>query len=819
MASAGLLHDTRFALRSLARSPAVSAVAVLVLALGLSASTAVFSVVNAILLKPVPFAEPDRLVMLMLTANGTPFFPGSSPAQFAHFDNTASTLEDIAAFTNASYNYGDADVAARIAGAEVSEAYFRAFRAPLIYGRAFTRAETVPGGARVAVVSRAFWTRYLRSDPAAVGSTISLNGDAYTVIGVTGQALDLRELGAPDVWTPLAVDPATTAQAYLYRVVARLKLGVTLKQAQDQLAASTAAFRERFPGVLGPRAGFGAVQLEDAFVRPDTNTTLVVLAAAVGFVLLIACANVANLLLVRATRRRGEIGVRRALGASSLRIVRPHLIEGVLLSLAGGAIGIVIGVVGIRALLSIDTAGLPRIGDAGSLLGLDWRVIAFTLVVSVVTAVAFSLAPAFIATRSNLAGAINEAGLRGSGGRNAAHSALVVVEVAAAVVLMVGAGLLARTSLALSRVDVGFDAKGLITMQTALTGERFATTASLTEIVRVAHERVIALPGVVDAVATCCIPAQPGLGLPFNILGRDDPGRFTGSNAVVFTSPGYFSVLGISVLRGRAFDASDTAAAPPVAIVNEALARRYWPDGADPLRDRMLIGGGAGNLPELADEPPRQIVGIVGNVRGEGLASEPGPIMYVPQAQIPDALTGLVATLTPTSWVVRTRGGVASPRAIAEEIRLATGVPVTNVRTMDELLLRSVSRQHLHTVLLGVFGGAAVLLAAIGIYAVMAYVVESRNREIGVRVALGATPRRVRRLVVGDGLRLLWAGLAIGFVGAYFLASTLSAVLYEVRPHDPLVFVGAAVTLLAIGLLSVALPAARASRITGVMTA
>jgi len=811
-----LVHDTRFAIRSLVRSPGVTAVAILVLALGIGASTAVFSLVNAILLKPVPFAEPDRLVMLMLTANGTPFFAGSSPAQFVHFERTADTLEDLAAFRSTSLNYTGKDALARVASAEVSEAYFRTFRARFVRGRAFTPEEMAPGGGRVAVLSSAFWTRYLGGDPNVVGNTIALSGDAYTVVGVVGPELDMRELGAPEIWTPLAVEPS--AQAYLYRVAARLKPGMTLKQAQDQLAASTTAFRERFPGVLGPRGLFGAVKLEDAFVYRDTQRTLVVLAGAVAFVLVIACANVANLLLVRATRRRGEMGIRRALGASWLRIAQALLLEGVLLSIVGSVLGVLAGFVGIRALLSINTAGLPRLGDAGALLGLDWTVVAFAVAVSFVTATAFSLAPALAATRSNLAGAINDGGNRSGGGRHsAAHSTLVIVEVASAMILMVGAALLLRTSVALSRVDAGFDANGLVTMQTPLTGAHFTTTVSVTEAVRLGRERVRSLPGVVDTAATCCIPGEAGLGLPFNIVGRDNLGLFTGSNAVVFSSPRYLEVFGIPVLRGRGFDDSDTAASPPVALINEALARRYWPDGADPLRDRIVIGGGAGNLTELADEPPRQIVGIVGNVRGEGLASELGPIMYVPQPQMPDALMGLVAPMT--TWVVRTQGGgVVSPRAISEGLALATGVPVTNVRTMDEVLSRSVSRQSLHTVLLSVFGGAAVLLAAIGIYAVMAYVVESRSREIGIRVALGATPARVRRLVVDNGLRLVGSGLAIGFVGSWLLASTLSAVLYDVQPHDPVVFVGVPAVLFAICWLAVIGPAHRASRGTGIVS-
>lgn len=819
MSRFGLLQDVRAALRSLGRSPGTTALAVLMLALGLGASTAVFSVVNTILLKPVPFAEPDRLVVLMLTANGTPFFAGSSPAQFAHFGSTADTLEDIAAFAATSFNYTSADSSARVPGAEVSEAYFRTFRASFVQGRGFTHEETTPGGPRVAVVSHAFWTHYLASESNIVGSTISLNGDAYTVVGIAGAELDMRELGAPEVWTPLEVNPATAAQAYLYRVAARLKPGVTLKQAQDQLAASTVAFRERFPGVLGPRAGFGAMKLEDAFVGSDTRTTLAVLAGAVGFVLVIVCANVANLLLVRATRRRGEIAVRLALGASSLRIARGLLIEGLLLSAAAGALGLFLGLLGIRALLSIDTAGLPRLGSAGSLLGLDWRVATFAVAVSILTAVLFSLAPALTAKGSNLAGALDDAGARAGGGRrNGALSMLVVVEVAAAAILLVGAALLVRTSLALGQVDAGFDANGLTTMQTSLTGVRFETTASATEVIRLAREQVRSLPGVREVVATCCIPAQPGLGLPFNIVGRDDPGLFTGSNAVVFTSPGYFEAFGIPVLRGRGFADGDAGGAPPVAIINEALARQYWQSGADPLRDRMLIGGGAANLPELADEPPRQIVGIVGNVRGDGLASEPGPIMYVPQAQMPDAMTGLVASLMPTTWVVRAEGGGAvSATEIGEELRLATGVPVTDVRTMDEVLLRSVSRQRLHTVLLGVFGGVAALLAAVGIYAVMAYVVESRNREIGIRVALGATPRRVRRLVVGGALRLVGTGLTIGLVGAYFFVALLRAVLYEVQPHDPFVFVGVPAALAVVCLFSAAVPAVKAGRIARIV--
>jgi putative ABC transport system permease protein len=815
-----LSHDFSLALRSYRHSPGFTATAIVALTLGIGANTAVFSIVNAVLLRPVPFPDPDRLVMMMISRDKIPRVAASSRAQFVHYEARSDVLEDVAAFRSISLSYADAETPAPISASQVSEAYFRAFRARFARGRGFSPEEDRPGAGRVAVISRGFWEQRLGADPNIVGANISLSGDSYTVVGVVDADFDVRELGAPQAWVPLKVDPNTTDRGYILQVVARLKPGVTLAQAQDRLEASVPAYLERFPREFGPRGGFSALPLREALVGPGVRPSLFILVGAVTFVLLIACANVANLLLVRASGRRRELAIRAALGAGRGRIVQQLLAEGVLLALAGGALGLALGFVGMRALLRVDTAGLPRLGDSGSLIGLDWRVVAFTVGVSLVTTILFSLAPAFASCRANPVEAINDSGIRASGGlrQNKTRAALVMAEVAFAVLLLIGAALLIRTSIALNRVDAGFTAENLLTMRTAFTGSSLSKSEDVARLVQSTRERLRAIPGVVDAVATWSgIPTQPGWSLPFNIPGRDNEGLYTGGGAIVFTSPGYFDTLDIPVIRGRAFSGRDDASAPPVAIVNEALARQYWQDGADPFADRLLVGGGAVNMQAYADEPPRQIIGIVGNVRAAGLATDPGPVVYVPQAQLPDAFNQLVVADAPMAWIIRTQGepGMFSP-AIRRELRLATGLPVTDVRTMQEILSLSVSRQSLHTLLMTVFGGAALLLATIGIYGLMAYVVEQRAREIGIRMALGANAGRVRAMLIRQGLWLVGYGLAAGLVAAYYLAALLSSFLFEVQSHDTAVFVAIPVVLTLVALPAVLVPAIRASRVNPV---
>jgi putative ABC transport system permease protein len=545
----------------------------------------------------------------------------------------------------------------------------------------------------------------------------------------------------------------------------------------------------------------------------NVRTSLLVLVGAVAFVLLIACANVANLLLVRATARRREIAVRAAIGAGRGRLVRQLLTESVVLSVTGGILGSILGVIGIRALLAVNTANLPRIGAEGSLVGVDWRVLGFTLLVSVGTGILFGLLPALQSSRTDLSATLKENGGRSGTGfrQNKARSFLVVIEVSLAIVLLIGSALLIRTSLALGRVEPGFDASQVLTMRMSLTGPRFLKSEGVETLVRNGVERVKTVPGVAAASATCCVPLQGGYGLPFVIAGRPLEGPSHGGGGWVTVSPGYFDVFKIPVKRGRDFTERDGANAQPVVIINEAMARRFW-EKADPLTDRLIIGRNV--MKEFAGERERQIVGVVGDVRAGGLRNDPGPMMYVPQAQLPDAANALNVGLTPLAWVIRTQvEPQAVSAAVQEELRQSAGLPVSNVRTMDEVVTLSTSRERFNMLMMTVFGGSALLLAAIGIYGLMAYSVEQRTQEIGIRLALGAPVSQVKNMVIRQGMILAIVGVGIGLAAAWMLARFVEGFLFGVQARDPIVFVGVPLILTTIALIAVWLPARRASRI------
>ena len=812
-----LLQDLKHALRMFRESPGFTVTVVAALTIGIGANTAIFSVVNAVVLEPIPFAEPDRLVRLMNSNRETGGVNGaSSPAKFMHWRAQAEVLQDVAAFRTNSLNYTAGDLPERVTASQVSENYFRAFRAPIVEGRTFAPEEDLPGAPRTTVLTHDFWTQRLGGDPDIIGRSLTLSGDAYTVIGVVGRDFDLREFGDPELFVPFQLDPNTTDQGHYFQTVGRLRPGVTLEQARERLEVSADQYRERFPDAMGESSGFTVRTLQESIVGSDARRTLWILLGAVAFVLLIACANVANLLLVRATGRGREIAIRAALGAGRGRIVRQLLTESVLLSMTGGVLGLVLGFVGMRSLLSVNTAGLPRLGDGGSLMGMDWRVVSFALALSMVTGIVFGLVPALVAARTDLNAVIKNSSSRsGSGaGQSRTRSALVIVELGLCVVLLVGAALMIRTSLAIARVDPGFTTENVLAMRTSLTGPRFLTSAGVEQVTRNALERIRSIPGVAEAAATCCVPLQGGYGLPFNIIGRENEGPYTGGGGFVTTSPGYFDTFEIPVRRGRVFNELDDADAPPVVIINQALADEYWPDGSDPLAERMLIGGGSGNMKELAEEPVRQIVGVVADVRAQGLTNDPSPIMWVPQAQVPDALNALNLEITPMAWVVRSEVDPASVAAtIQEELRLATGLPVTDVESMEEIMSISTSRQRVNMLLMTVFGGSALLLAGIGIYGLMAYSVQQRTQEIGIRMAMGADSGRVRTMVIKEGMVLVLIGMAVGLGAAYFLANVLASVLFEVEPRDLTVFVTVSAVLTSIGLASVAIPALRASRV------
>jgi predicted permease len=805
----GFLQDVRYALRQLGKKPGFTAVAVITLAVGIGANTAIFSVVNAVLLKPLTYPDPDRIVQFLLTSpQGSG--PGASVTKFNIWREQNGVFDDISAydFGGPGLNLTGGSYPEQVKGIHVTRDYFHLFGAQTVLGRTFTADEDRPHGGRVVVLSYGLWQRRYGGDKQIVGKTISLGGEPYVVTGIVGREFVTDP--PTDLWLPFQFDPNSNDQAHYFIAAARLKAGVTLTQANSQLKLSADEFRRKFPGVIEAKDGFAVQPLRDAMVN-DVRSSLWVLVIAVGFVLLIACANVANLLLIRATGRKREIAVRTALGASRRRIIRQLLTESVLLSVTGGIFGVILGMVSVRFLLSLNPGSIPRIGEDGAAVGLDLRVLAFTAIVSILTGILFGLIPALNISHSDVVSALKENSGRtgGSFRQNKTRSVLVVTEMALALVLLIGAGLLIHTFIALRHVDPGFDSSNVLTMRMSLTGARFEKAAGVAQLSRDGVQRVDALPGVTDAASTCCVPLEGGFGLPFSVVGRPPGDSASRSGAGWLTiSPDYFRVFKIPLIRGRFFTDQDSGGSTGVVIINQTMARKVWPKG-DPLSDHLLIGHGVG--PEF-EEPPRQIVGIVGDVREGGLGEEPGPMMYIPTAQVTDGVTALNARIAPIAWVVRTRVSPESLRSAISKALLdaSGGLPVADIRSMNEIVVRSTSRQNFDMLLLTIFAGSALLLAAIGIYGLMAYSVQQRTQEIGIRMALGAEKGAVRSMVIFQGIRLAVIGVSIGLVAAFGLARLLASLLFQTKTWDPVSFALVPTLLIAVAFIAVWLPAQRA---------
>jgi predicted permease len=812
-----LVQDFRYSVRMLWRNPAFAVAVIGALALGIGVNTAIFSVINTVLLKPLPYPDPDRLLVFVNTSpQGSG--PGASPTKFNVWRQQTGAFQDVAAYRFQSVNLTGTNDPEQIAAGQVSADFFRLFGAPVIAGRTFTVDEDRPNGGHVVVLSEGYWKRRFAGDATVVGRTLSLNGESYLVLGILGSfdTEAIQGAGQPDVWLPFQIDPNSAMQGHFFMAAGRLKPGVTAASANEQLQTAAKDFRQKYPDALPPEAGFSSWTLEDVVVG-NVRSSLLVLMGAVIFVLLIACANVANLLMVHATARKREIAIRAAIGAGRGRIIRQLLTESVTLAMIGGAFGLAIGVAGIRALLAVNPGNIPRIGVNGSGVSVDWRVLAFTATVSLMTGLIFGLLPALRASRADLSTTLKESGGQTGGSirHNKTRALLVISEMGLALVLLVGAALFIRTFVALRAVKPGFDARQVVTMSMSLTGARFQKTAAVAEVIRNGEDRLKTLPGVEAAGATCCVPLQGGLGLPFVIEGRPlANGPFHGGGGFNLISSAYFSAFKIPVVRGRAFTDQDTGAAPKVAIINQAMARQYWPTG-DPLTDRITIAKG---LPELGDFT-RQIVGVVGDVRDGGLNREPRPAMYIPWAQVPDVHNVNLVGIAPLTWIVRTRAeSAALSSAIQAELRQASGgLPVARPRTMDDIVARSTARSDFNMLLLTIFAGAALLLAAIGIYGLMSYSVQQRTREIGIRVALGADSPHVRNMVVRQGMIVALAGVAIGLASAFGLTRIIASFLYGVTAHDPVVFVAVPLLLSAVALIGVWFPARRAARVDPVV--
>jgi predicted permease len=802
-------QDLRYAFRVLIANPAFTVTAVAALALGIGANTAIFTVVDAVLLKPLSYPDPDRMVQLMNTGPDGQW-AAASPTKFNNWRAQTSVLQDVTAydFGGPGFNLTGA-VPEQIHGIHASEAYFRLFGAPVMLGRTFTPQEDSPNGGHVVVISYGLWQRKFGGNPKIVGTALSLGNEPYTILGVLGQSFQSDPVS--DIWLPFQIDPNSTNQGHYFLAAARLKPGVTLAQANAQLKLAYDEFRRRWT-LADPKAGFAVQPLRDSIVG-DARSSLLILLGAVGFVLLIACANVANLLLVRATGRKREFAIRAAMGAGRARIIRQLLTESIVLSLSGGILGLILGYAGVRALLAVSPADLPRIGENGSLVGLDWRVLLFTLAVALLTGILFGLFPAIGASRPDLNTTLKESSNRsGTGFRQSKmRSLLVISEVSLALVLLIGAALLIRTFIALRHVNPGFDPHDVLTMEMSLTGDRFQKTTAVAQLVFNARQRLNAIPGVEASASTCCLPLEGGFGLPFDIVGRPhgkDPN--TGGAGWMNTSPGYFATFRIPI-RGRDFTDQDTAAAPLVVIINESMAKKWWPK-QDPIGQQIVIGKGVG--PQF-DEPARQIIGVAGDIRDGGLNRDPQPQMIIPQAQVKDDITALNAGIGPVVWLVRTHGDPHQYiSVVTEQLRQASGgFPVARVRPMTQVVANSTAREDFNMLLLTTFGASALILAAIGIYGLMAYSVQQRTQEMGIRMALGADRSRIRSLVVWHGMRLAIVGVVIGIGAAFGLTRFIASFLFGVKTWDPFVFVTVPVVLSLVALLAVWMPATRASRL------
>ena len=811
------LQDLRYDLRQLRRDPGFTAVAVVTIAVAIGLNTGVFSLINAVLLTPLPYPQSDRIVVFMRTEPGSVNPPVASPAWFDVWRQERRIFQDVSAFRFSVLGLTDGADTERISYGQVSASFFQLFGAPLTMGRTFSQAEDIPYGGRVVVLSYELWKRRFRSDPRILGKKISLGGQPYDVIGVLGPAFSKPAFSAgwgqehsPDIWIPFQLDPNSRDHNQYFTVAGRLRRGVTLPVANAELQADAKEYcRLNADDItMGPKYGFGVRLIQKSVDRGERSTLLLLFGAAC-FVLLIACANIANLLLARGAGRKHEFAVRAALGASRGRIIRQLLAESVVLGVAGGGLGLILGFFGIHALLGIGSH-ISRIRVQGSAVNLDWRILIFTLLISLCTAVLFGLLPALQVSRVDLSDTLKESGRRlGTGYRqNRGRSLLIVSEVALALILLVGAGLLMRTFVALHSEDSGLDTRDVLIMQMVLSGTRFQKVSGVAETVRASLERVSDLPGVEDAGFTCCLPLGNQLLGSINVVGRESEAK--SSVEVITVSPDYFRVFRIPLKYGRTFTDRDDGGSPPVVVISETLARRLWPNGEmgrAPLKGQI-------RLLDTPNLPPWQIVGIVGDVRTGGIGSNPSPIIYISVAQTPEDLNNYLVR-EPETWIVRAHmNPYLVSHSIQNVLRQTTGgLPVLTVRSMNEIVARSAGIRDFDLVLMTIFAGVAMLLAAIGMYGVIAYSAEERTHEIGVRMAMGAQRGDVLKLVVSYGMVLALTGIAIGVAGALCLTRFLSSLLYGVKATDASTFIVVSLILIGVSVLACYIPARRATRV------
>jgi len=798
-------QDGRRALRGLRKTPGFTVAAVLTLALGIGANAAIFSVINTVLLTPLPYAQPERRVMIW--SRWTAFDKTwVSDREVLDYRERCTTLSTVAAWRTGQANLTGSGDPIRVGAARVTANTFATLGARPVLGRAFTEQDARQGAEPVVIVSYNLWQHRFGGDPALSGRAILVDGVSTRVVGImppgfqlpTDYHIDRAE--PTQLYRPFELNPQNRGGHGLY-AAAELRPGATADQASAELGAVTAQLTRE--GAYHAAMQFSAFAVPvDQEILGTIRSALLLLFGAVGFLLLIACANVANLLLARAESRHREMAIRAALGASHWRLVRQLLTEGLLLAAAGGAVGIGLAWSGVRALVAYDPAGIPR----ATSVAIDARVLVFAVALSVVTTAIFSLVPAWRASRLDLTDSLKEGGLQGTvgGARQRLRRLLVVVEMALAVVLLVGAGLMIRSLRALERIDLGFRPEGVLTLRLSLPGNPYGTPERIVGFYKELLARMRTLPGVEHAAIIRSLPLSDSIGdWGLDVEGFEEtPGNNAKGDWQV-VSEDAVETLGEQLVRGRTFTSADDADAELVAMINETMARRYWGD-RDPLGGRIKMGGGT--------RPWITVVGVVMDVRHNGMTGIVKEKFYVPHAQFARSVGEALGTMY---VVARTSG---DPLALAAPIRaevatLDPNLPVANVRTMSEVVAASISTPRFTGFLLGLFAAIALTLSAIGIYGVLSYVVSQRTHEIGIRMAIGAGAGRVRRMVLTSGLALSLAGIVLGVIGAAGVTRLMATLLYQVSPLDLPTFLAVPVVLTAVALLASYVPAWRATRV------
>ncbi|WP_164021803.1 ABC transporter permease [Pyxidicoccus trucidator] len=807
------VQELRHALRMLAKHPGFTAVALLTLALGISANTAIFSVVNAVLFAPLPYAEPDRLVMVWgLSPNQSR--QTVAPANFLDWRAQSDSFEGLAAFSHVSFSLAGDGTPELVRGASVSANFFQVLGTPAALGATFQPASGSGSAWQTVVLSHGLWRRRFGGDPGVLGRTVRLNDVSYEVVGIMPERFEWPTIAPshasasepPQLWVPaihrdipqLGPDTAQDTSAWrdgnYLRVVGRLKPGVTAEGATRAMETIAGRLALEYPET-NAKSGIRLVPLREQLVG-NVQAVLWVLLAAVGLVLVIACANVANLFLARASARRQELTVRLALGASRWQLMRQLLTESVVLALAAGALGLLLALWGMDALLTLVPPELPRLGAVG----MDGRVLAFTLLTSLGTGVFFGLVPALKASTPDLNGVLRQGGGGRFSGGHRSRSALVVGEVALAVVLLISAGLLLRSLWRMQSVELGFRSEGMLTWRVSLPATQYPDDARQSALFQQLLERVEALPGVKSAGAISDLPL--GGNDIWRVLEREgEPPATPGDERSVgfqVVTPGYFRTLGIPLRQGRDVTPTDRAGTQRVVLVNETLARGVWP-GEAPLGQRIRLGS-------EPDAPWLTVIGVVGDVRQGGALQETRPEVYVPALQETFHFIQFAARADgdPTRLVAGVREAVAA---------LDSNLPISQVRTMEEAVASVMARPRFLSTLVALFAAVALLLAGVGLSGVIAYTARQRTQELGIRMALGARPGDVLRLVLGSGMRLALAGVGLGLVGAWAATRAMASQLYGVSATDPLTFGSLALAVVVVTLLATWLPARRATRV------